>query len=98
MAWSHSNASSVALGTKSVIPTWFAPYVPGMIVSEPDWPAGAYRPGTWAGCGPRQSTTSLSRWLSAAKAIDPQPSSPSLTSNRRRTSRLHVRPRRSSTV
>ena len=41
IAWSHSSASPPGLGTKSDIPTWLPPYVPGMIVSDPDWPGGA---------------------------------------------------------
>ncbi len=36
MVWSHRKASPPGLGTSSVIPVWFAPYVPGMIVSVPD--------------------------------------------------------------
>ena len=58
----------------------------------------AYRPGPWATCGPRQSTTSLARCGIAANAPDPQPRIPSLTSNRRRMIRLVVRPVRSTTV
>jgi hypothetical protein len=45
-------------------------------------------PAAMAGCGPRQSITSLARWGTAAKARLPQPSRPSLISNRRRTTRL----------
>src|SRR5439155_26903031 len=45
MTCSQRSASPVGLGTKSEAPTWFAAYVPGMIVSEPDWPAGAQPPG-----------------------------------------------------
>ena len=41
MAWSHRSASPPGLGTKSDIPTWLPPYVPGMIVSDPDCPGGA---------------------------------------------------------